>query len=205
MTRLLIVSYSYIILIVINHIPFLYLRLADEDEIIGTDWAEMGERAYGYLPFEESNTPPSRSSDENNANVVIDTRSQSSHTKRNPYLSKVRKLLMIDKTTIVKGVPNLIEQPVLDYSQQKDLGNYRLGSIQHQQLKPTGGDLLQTNSTKVDEEKQKHEPVKFDHHPINYNVSGDTILEGSSSSSGSSPAEELYTSSNNSEKIKEKQ
>ncbi|KAI9267557.1 ammonium transporter AmtB-like domain-containing protein [Helicostylum pulchrum] len=44
---------TYLILIVLNKIPFLTLRLADEDEIIGTDWAEMGERAYGYLPMDE--------------------------------------------------------------------------------------------------------------------------------------------------------
>ncbi|KAG1239567.1 hypothetical protein G6F68_018509 [Rhizopus microsporus] len=44
---------TYIILVIINKIPSLALRLVDEDEIIGTDWAQMGERAYGYLPFEE--------------------------------------------------------------------------------------------------------------------------------------------------------
>ncbi|KAG2209541.1 hypothetical protein INT47_008385 [Mucor saturninus] len=44
---------TYLILIVLNKIPSLTLRLADEDEIIGTDWAEMGERAYGYLPMDE--------------------------------------------------------------------------------------------------------------------------------------------------------
>jgi Amt family ammonium transporter len=44
---------TYIILVVLNKIPSLTLRLADEDEIIGTDWAEMGERAYGYLPMDE--------------------------------------------------------------------------------------------------------------------------------------------------------
>jgi hypothetical protein len=37
----------------LNKIPALKLRLADEDEIIGTDWAQMGERAYGYLPMDE--------------------------------------------------------------------------------------------------------------------------------------------------------
>ncbi|KAI8881161.1 ammonium transporter [Backusella circina FSU 941] len=44
---------TYIILIVLNKIPSLTLRLGDEDEMIGTDWAEMGERAYGYLPIDE--------------------------------------------------------------------------------------------------------------------------------------------------------
>ncbi|RCI03276.1 hypothetical protein CU098_012468 [Rhizopus stolonifer] len=44
---------TYLILVVLNKIPSFKLRLADEDEIIGTDWAEMGERAYGYLPMDE--------------------------------------------------------------------------------------------------------------------------------------------------------
>lgn len=44
---------TYIILVILNRIPSLTLRLKDEDEIIGTDWAEMGERAYGYLPMDE--------------------------------------------------------------------------------------------------------------------------------------------------------
>jgi Amt family ammonium transporter len=44
---------TYIILVVLNKIPSLTLRLGDQDEMIGTDWAEMGERAYGYLPMDE--------------------------------------------------------------------------------------------------------------------------------------------------------
>lgn len=44
---------TYIILVLLNKIPSYKLRLADEDEIVGTDWAEMGERAYGYLPMDE--------------------------------------------------------------------------------------------------------------------------------------------------------
>ncbi|KAG0193550.1 hypothetical protein DFQ28_004670 [Apophysomyces sp. BC1034] len=43
---------TYIILMVINKIPYLYLRLDDESEVMGTDMSEMGERAYGYLPFD---------------------------------------------------------------------------------------------------------------------------------------------------------
>ncbi|KAG2212249.1 hypothetical protein INT47_001608 [Mucor saturninus] len=159
---------TYIILLVINMIPSLYLRLADEDEIIGTDWAEMGERAYAYLPFDEEIN--SRSSNEDNTNVVIDARSQSSRNK-SPRLSKLKKLLMVDRTTVIKGVPDLIEKPVLDYGQQKDLGAYPLNSF----AKPTGGDLLQKAPTKVQEEHREHEPVEFNHHPMSYNDSNKTV------------------------------
>lgn len=149
-------------------IPSLYLRLADEDEIIGTDWAEMGERAYAYLPFDEEIN--SRSSNEDNSNLVIDARSQSSRNK-SPRLSKLKKLLMVDRTTVIKGVPDLIEEPVLDYGQQKDLGAYPLNSFP----KPTGGDLLQKAPTKVMEEHREHETVEFDHHPMSYGDSNNTI------------------------------
>ena len=116
---------SYIILLVINRIPFLYLRLADSDEIIGTDWAEMGERAYGYLPFEG----------DLNQSQASDTSSEQSHVHKQGGLNKVQKLLMMDKNTVVQGVPQLIEQPVMDYNQKKDV---------------TGGDLLQKSPTTME-------------------------------------------------------
>lgn len=56
---------TYIILVVLNKIPSLKLRLADEDEIIGTDWAEMGERAYGYLPVDEEHAQIRQLEEEN--------------------------------------------------------------------------------------------------------------------------------------------
>jgi Amt family ammonium transporter len=56
---------TYIILVVLNKIPSLKLRLADEDEIIGTDWAEMGERAYGYLPVDEEHAQIQQLEEEN--------------------------------------------------------------------------------------------------------------------------------------------
>lgn len=175
----------------------MYLRLADEDEIIGTDWAEMGERAYGYLPFDEE---LSRSSNEDNANVVRDTRIEKN--SKSPRLSKMKKLLMVDRQTVIKGVPDLIEQPVLDYGQHKDLGSLPLGSL----ARPTGGDLLQKAPAKVEEEHQLHEPVDFDHHPMSkesYNhhrhpyERNDTAITGSSTSA-------TPTSSTSSEKMKEK-
>lgn len=56
---------TYIILLVLNKVPSLKLRLADEDEIIGTDWAEMGERAYGYLPMDEEHAQIQQMEEEN--------------------------------------------------------------------------------------------------------------------------------------------
>lgn len=56
---------TYIILVILNKIPSLKLRLADEDEIIGTDWAEMGERAYGYLPMDEEHAQIQQMEEEN--------------------------------------------------------------------------------------------------------------------------------------------
>lgn len=172
---------TYIILIVINAIPTLYLRLADEDEVIGTDWAEMGERAYGYLPFEELNTVSGGS---NNNSISIDNDGQS---KRNTRLSKIKKLLMIDGNIVVKSAPNLIEKPVLDYTQQKDLGNYQLGS---NPPKVTGGNLMQKSTAKVEEEKQEHDSsARIDHHPKKYSDSNETVLATASSSSSPPPEE----------------
>jgi Amt family ammonium transporter len=60
---------TYIILVILNKIPSFKLRLADEDEIIGTDWAEMGERAYGYLPMDEEHARIQQIEDENRARM----------------------------------------------------------------------------------------------------------------------------------------
>ncbi|KAI8080672.1 ammonium transporter AmtB-like domain-containing protein [Gilbertella persicaria] len=113
---------TYIILMVINQVPSLYLRLADEDEVVGTDWAEMGERAYGYLPFEEAGTSMSAQTAPANLNGSI--------RKQNIHMTRLRKLFMVDRSAVIRGVPNLIEEPVLDYSQQKDLGVYHLNTLQ---------------------------------------------------------------------------
>ncbi|KAI9361343.1 ammonium transporter AmtB-like domain-containing protein [Pilaira anomala] len=164
---------TYIILLVINKIPSLYLRLADEDEIIGTDWAEMGERAYAYLPFDEELQTSSRSSNEE-PNVVVDSRSQCSRNK-SPRLTKLKKMLMADKNTVIRGVPDLIERPVLDYNQQKDLGAYQLHTFD----RPTGGDLLQKPPSKIREEHRENQTVEIDHHPMSYSTEG-TSTPGSS-------------------------
>lgn len=184
-------------MLVINKIPFLYLRLADEDEIVGTDWAEMGERAYAYLPFdEEVATPTSRRSDESSEiNVTVGPQSEK---KNNKHFNRIKKLLMVDRTTVIKAVPDLIEEPVLDYSQPKDLGAYHLNKL----TRPTGGDLLQKTSAKMREEHQEHQPIHFDIHPmqiVHHENSEDTIEVLSSSKENSSPS-----SSNSSEKTQEK-
>ncbi|KAI8096247.1 ammonium transporter AmtB-like domain-containing protein [Halteromyces radiatus] len=162
---------TYIILLVINMIPKMKLRLDDEAELMGTDWAEMGERAYAYLPFEEQQTPTrqSRSSDdtnENNNDQSNDT--SSSIIKHDPYIQHhenikkhnpfkgIKKLMMTNDRTVIKGVPDLIEEPVmLDYHQQKDLGAIRM----HEIVEPTGGDLYQKTQAKLRDERQAEEDV----------------------------------------------
>jgi Amt family ammonium transporter len=180
-------------LLVINKIPTLYLRLADEDEIIGTDWAEMGERAYAYLPFDEEASSRSGESSEE-GNVVIDARSE----KNSKRVNKIKKLLMVDRATVIKGVPDLIEEPVLDYGQQKDLGAYHLNKF----AEPTGGDLLQKTSAKMREEHQEHQPMYFHSHPmqtVHHENSDNTIEVISSIKDYPFPG-----SSCSSEKMKEK-
>ncbi|EPB90792.1 hypothetical protein HMPREF1544_02370 [Mucor circinelloides 1006PhL] len=175
---------TYIILLIINRIPSLYLRLADEDEIIGTDWAEMGERAYGYLPFDEEMNTPTRRSNESDSN------SETNDEKKNPRLNRIKKLLMVDRTTVIKGVPDLIEEPVLDYGQSKDLGGYSLGKTTSTHA--TGGDLLQKASARVREEHQENEPVHFEEHPmsVNYHGKGSDATQVASTSSSSSNSSE---------------
>jgi Amt family ammonium transporter len=185
--------FSYIILLVINRIPSLYLRLADEDEIIGTDWAEMGERAYAYLPFDEEMNSPTRRSNESDSN------SETNNEKKSPRLNRIKKLLMVDRTTVIKGVPDLIEEPVLDYGQSKDLGAYPLGKTTSG-AHATGGDLLQKASAKVRDEHQENEPINFEDHPMsmNYHSKGSDATQVASTSS--SPP--ISSSSSGSERVK---
>ncbi|KAI8986487.1 ammonium transporter AmtB-like domain-containing protein [Pilobolus umbonatus] len=138
---------TYIILIVINKIPGVSLRLADEDEIIGTDWAEMGERAYDYLDQQQDRISPRLSNEEMNTAVPSDL-STKPMKKKNTKLSKLKKLLMVDRTTVIKGIPDLIEEPVLDYNQSKELGQIKVHTV------PTGGDLLQKTPSRMREEKR---------------------------------------------------
>ncbi|KAG1452648.1 hypothetical protein G6F56_007761 [Rhizopus delemar] len=113
---------TYIILVIINKIPSLSLRLVDEDEIIGTDWAQMGERAYGYLPFEEDEEAECY---RRRGHIDVDVRSiaagSGNHTQKHRFRNKIMKLLKNDNRTVIQGVPNLVEESVLDYGQQKEL------------------------------------------------------------------------------------
>ncbi|OBZ88070.1 Ammonium transporter 1 [Choanephora cucurbitarum] len=125
---------TYIILMVINQVPSLYLRLADEDEIVGTDWAEMGERAYGYLDYEEAEavTP-----DNINGHTLDNSK------KQNIHVARLKRLLMIDRSTVIRGAPDLVEAPVMDYGQQKDLGAYDLHSLKPPIPSPTNEVIIQ--------------------------------------------------------------
>jgi Amt family ammonium transporter len=179
-------------LVIINKIPALQLRLADEDEIIGTDWAQMGERAYGYLPFdEESGTPSSRRSNDGNSSASDQDEVQQENTAnpgtahhKNKKFNSLRKLLMTDRTTVIKGVPDLIEEPVLDYGQQKDMGGIGLHELRLSE--PTGRDLLQKTPSRHREEIKETEPVDVEGNPMKtlyHSKDSDTTVNGSTSQS----------------------
>ncbi|KAL0095423.1 ammonium transporter AmtB-like domain-containing protein [Phycomyces blakesleeanus] len=154
---------TYIILIVLNMFPFLRLRLADEDELIGTDWAEMGERAYAYLPMEQTQPVEPRDS---SASSIEDAATVGSNGVRpNKTLDRIKRLLRADnRRLVVKGVPDLVEDPVvLDFNQQKDLGGIRLSEITHN---ATGGDLFQKTPAQVRQEQQEAESVDLQDLPM---------------------------------------
>ncbi|EIE79668.1 hypothetical protein G6F46_009172 [Rhizopus delemar] len=175
---------TYIMLVIINMIPTLRLRLADEDEIIGTDWAQMGERAYGYLPFEEEEEIAYH---RNRSDTDLEIRSISAgsgnHIKKHRFGSKIKKLLMTDSRTVIKGVPDLVEAPVLDYGQPKEIGGSNMSA--------TGGNLLQKTNALIEQERQEIEPTDIERHPMQTLESGVTAvptpenLSGGSSSSHS--------------------
>ncbi|CAO3590585.1 unnamed protein product [Absidia cylindrospora] len=162
---------TYIILLIINLVPFLKLRLDDEAEALGTDWSEMGERAYAYLPFVEQQPEPrsptsdssSNSDDDNDTNQsTIDKpshhyveRTPANNKKKNPFKG-IKKLIMANDRPVVTGVPDLIEEPVmLDYHQQKDMGAIRM----HEIIEPTGGNLYQKSKAMVDDELQEEDDI----------------------------------------------
>ncbi|CEG68897.1 hypothetical protein RMATCC62417_05065 [Rhizopus microsporus] len=154
---------TYIILVIINMVPSLRLRLADEDEIIGTDWAQMGERAYAYLPFEEEEELECHRRRRSDGDQEIEIRSiaagSGNHVKKHRF-SKIMKLLMSDRTTVINRVPDLVEEPVLDYSQQKDLGS--AASVKT----ATGGDLLQKTGAQMRHEQQENDSLEIEKHPM---------------------------------------
>ncbi|CAO3677370.1 unnamed protein product [Umbelopsis ramanniana] len=88
---------TYIILVVINKIPFLRLRLNDEAEMMGVDSSEMGERAYAYLPMTESGEFIAPNGSSTSADVA--------------------------QGVVVKRVPDIIEQPA---ETGGDLGGIKL-------------------------------------------------------------------------------
>lgn len=115
---------TYIILVVINRIPYMQLRLDDDAEMIGTDWAQMGERAYGYIAWEEEMRRVASS-----VNADMENDAASSQRPRGA-LHKIRRFFMANEQRAnIKGAPNLIEEPVLDYGQPKDLGTIHLTKI----------------------------------------------------------------------------
>lgn len=169
---------TYIILLVINKIPYMQVRLHHEDERIGTDYAQMGERAYNYIQWEE---------EMRRVNSQMTSDQQSHHTvKKGGVLHSIRRLLMADNHTVVKGVPALIEEPVLDYGQPKEMGSLKAKI-------PTGNDVITTSSIAsihhLEEQQPPHPPPPAavvengEHH---HSSRGSTIVHQSGSSSSSS-------------------
>lgn len=120
---------TYIMLVIINRIPCMKLRLDDHAEHIGTDWAQMGERAYGYIQWEEEMRRASTVDGQSIQQAAASTKSKKGALRR------IKKMFLVGgDRTVVKGVPNLIEEPVLDYSQPKETGNIHLQKIE---IRPT--------------------------------------------------------------------
>lgn len=77
---------TYGILYLMNCFPGLHLRLQDHEEELGTDMAQMGETAYGFLPLmhshrggpDEESMDGLRAKGEDSANAGIETPSSSS-------------------------------------------------------------------------------------------------------------------------------
>ncbi|SAM03198.1 hypothetical protein [Absidia glauca] len=198
---------TYLILLVINLVPFLKLRLDDEAEAMGTDWSEMGERAYAYLPFVEeqhqlqqqqqqqqqqqedraSQTSSDDDDDGRDGSSTMTKHHEVHHTEtkhKNPFKG-IKKLIMTNDRTVIKGVPDLIEEPVmLDYHQQKDLGAIRM----HEIVEPTGGDVYQKTQAKLRDERQEGQDVVGDmDHPMQMIHPPSSTSSSATASSSSTP------------------
>ncbi|KAI9489082.1 ammonium transporter AmtB-like domain-containing protein [Zychaea mexicana] len=160
---------TYLILIVLNLFPQMQIRLDEPDEVVGIDWAQMGERAYGYIEWEEEMIRMASRHSQHTA--------QQEELKKSPFRS-IRRLLMIDNRTTVKGVPTLIEEPVLDYSQQKEI---RMNKM------PTGNDVLQRPaSVCTTRTVEQHPPSIEEISPEQVGQSSSGTLANSNNSNNSS-------------------
>ncbi|KAI8143364.1 ammonium transporter AmtB-like domain-containing protein [Fennellomyces sp. T-0311] len=162
---------TYLILVVINLFPQMQIRLDEPDEVIGIDWAQMGERAYGYIEWEEEMIRVAT-----RRSQQLQQQTKEAQGKKSPFRS-IRRLLMINDRTTVKGVPTLIEEPVLDYGQQKAIRMAKL---------PTGNDILQ-RPTSVHTTKSAEVPPpsieEITPEQVGQSSSGTIAHSGSSSSS----------------------
>ncbi|KAI9315280.1 ammonium transporter AmtB-like domain-containing protein [Dichotomocladium elegans] len=173
---------TYIILIIINKIPYMQLRLDQSDEAIGTDWAQMGERAYGYIEWEEEML---------RVNSQMPTDQASQHSKHGP-IRAIRRFLMINDRATVKGVPSLVEENVLDYSQQKDLGSIPLGKM------ATGQDIITYTDNNTKRFSQLHAPSIIEAPSMAMEENKRQNNNSSSSSSGTAVQESSGSTSSSS-------
>ncbi|KAI7884909.1 ammonium transporter [Lichtheimia hyalospora FSU 10163] len=114
---------TYIMLLIIDKIPSMQLRLHHEDERIGTDRAQMGETAYGYVEWgEEMRRINSHVTDGAAASLY-------SVRRFDPFSFAKRIFGRREQSTTVVGAPTLTEEAVLDYGQAKNLGSIPLAKM----------------------------------------------------------------------------
>ncbi|CAO3663494.1 unnamed protein product [Rhizopus stolonifer] len=112
---------TYLMLMIINLILTYKLCHTDEDETVGIIWVQI------------------RYSWEEELMVIFRLKKQQPAMVDAPvqmmYIQYLQKLLMTDNRTIIKRIPNLLEQSMLCYGSSKDIGSSSLGA--------TGSNLLQ--------------------------------------------------------------
>lgn len=114
---------TYIMLLIIDKIPSMQLRLHHEDERIGTDRAQMGETAYGYVEWGEELRRV-------NSHITDGAAASLYSVKRFDPFSFAKQLFgRGERSTTVTGAPTLTEEAVLDYGQAKNLGSIPLSKM----------------------------------------------------------------------------
>lgn len=167
---------TYIMLLIIDKIPSMQLRLHHEDERIGTDRAQMGETAYGYVEWgEEMRRVNSRITDGAAASLY-------SVRRFDPFSFAKRLFGRGERSTTVAGAPTLTEEAVLDYGQAKNLGSIPLAKM------PPPPPPLSSSSSSTNQ-WQQHKQQQYAHLHIGQSADNSTgQSSGSSSSSSNQPS-----------------
>ncbi|KAG2221497.1 hypothetical protein INT45_008822 [Circinella minor] len=175
---------TYLILVVLNMFPQMKIRLDEPDEVTGTDWAQMGERAYGYIEWEEEMIRIA-------SRHPNDPETEEQLSAKKSTLRNLRRFLMInDRSTTVNGVPTLVEESVMDYGQQKDI---RMGKIQQPSNKVKTTTTVTTHTTNLQRPVSVCTQQSIQHPPSIEEITPEQVGQSSSNtlanSSGSSASE----------------